>query len=277
MRVDFESKAKSGMNVLFSLLAITIMFLLIFPQGPIFDELALSSYGIKNLKLWELISYIFLHGSFFHLFVNMWGLYLFGSIIAPDLGGLKFLTLYMISGITGGLLWVLFNWNSPVPVVGASGALFGLMLATAMLYPNKEFLLLFFPFPIKTKTMVIVYALIEVISMPGGDNIAHLAHLGGFVGAYIYIKSIYGKNVAWDIFGGLGNGAPSARTSAPRGWKVNTYTDVDSGGTVNDDKPVSKAELDRILDKISENGINSLTETEHALLRKAREQMKNRT
>ena len=276
MRVDFESKARSGMNVVFAILAITAVCLMIPDDSALFSEFALSSFGMKALKIWELFTYMLLHGSFLHMLVNMWGLYLFGSIIAPELGGSRFFALYVISGVTGGLCWVLFNWNSFVPVVGASGAVFGLLLATAMLYPNKEFILLFFPFPIKTKTMVVVYAIIEILSMPGGDNIAHLAHLGGFVGAYIYIKSIYGKNVAWDIFGGLANGTSSRPSgSPPPGWRMNTYnTSADSGS--NAGKPVSRAELDRILDKISEKGINGLTDDEHATLKRAREQMRSR-
>jgi hypothetical protein len=227
---------------------------------------------------------MFLHGGFWHIAFNMWGLYLFGTIVAPELGSKRFLILYFISGIAGNIVWLAFNWNSFAFILGASGALFGVLMATAMLFPDKQFLMLFFPVPIKAKTLVLVYGILEIISNLSNDGIAHLAHLGGALAAYIYLKIIYKKGEIWDplelIFPKRSGGFSQKQ---PRGWTVHPDNSKNYRGTgenVNSsessDKPVSQKELDRILDKISQSTINSLTREEHETLKRAREQMKNR-
>jgi len=161
---DPEAKGPA-LKCVFILIIINVLFFIIIrPEDPLYYELALSSYGIKTLKIWEFVTYSFLHGNFFHILLNMWGLYLFGTLVAPELGVNRFLKLYFISALTGSLLWVIFNWGSGIPVIGASGALFGVMMAVAMIKPNEQFFLLIPPMPMKTKTMVIVYAALEIIS-----------------------------------------------------------------------------------------------------------------
>jgi hypothetical protein len=211
----------------------------------------------------------------------MWGVYLFGSLVAPHLGTKRFLALYLISGLVGNLLWLAANWGSPYPVVGASGAVFGILLATAMLEPNQEFIMLLFPIPIKAKTMAIVYAIIEIISeLSVRDNIAHLAHLGGFIGAYIFLKYTFRGSLAWDPLKIFSSGNRPQAPRKPKGWTVHdpqadsSYRSAGTSSDYNPDAPVTQRQLDEILDKISHSGINSLTNEERAMLKRAREQMR---
>lgn len=275
--------AIGGIKMVFTIIAVNVaFFLFISPDTNLYHDMTLTSNGFRNMQFWTPLTAMFLHGGFSHLFLNMWGLYLFGTIIAPILGGKRFLTLYLISGFSGNLLWLLFNWSSSSGVVGASGALFGIMLATAMLYPDKEFMLIFLPVPMKTKTLVVVYAIVEIMSeFSAIDNIAHLAHLGGFIGGYIYIKFIFGNSTPWDLFGFLlPNKNP--RDKIPHGWSFSGGSNDIQPDTSNDfekhldntELKVSQAELDQILNKISFSGINSLSDAEMATLKKAREQMR---
>ena len=272
--------AAGGVKAVFILIAVNVLCFLLTSGNPeLFSTLAMTTGGMKNMALWQIVSAMFLHGGFTHLLFNMWGLYLFGTIVAPVLGARRFLILYFISGIGGNLLWMAFNWNSPAVLIGASGALFGIMLATAMLYPDKEFILIFLPVPMKTKTLVIVYAVIEVFSeLSMQDNIAHLAHLGGFLAGYVYIKFLFGNNVPWDLFGFLIPGTKKSFTPPP-GWTMQQQPQQQQGNDYeehlrNPSQKVTQRELDQILDKISHAGINSLSENEMAILKKAREQMR---
>jgi membrane associated rhomboid family serine protease len=278
-----SSNPADANKCVFILIAINVLFLITFsPGSQAYGHMALTAFGMKSLYLWQLVTSIFLHGSWTHLFVNMWGLFLFGTIIAPVMGVRRFLSLYFISGVTGNLLWLAFNWNSMAGVVGASGALFGVMIATAMLYPNKQFMLLLFPVPIKTKTLVIVYAVLEVLmELNVSDNIAHLAHLGGILGGYIYVRLALKRLIAWDPLGFIGGSKGGAEM--PHGWKFHdakSWNDEEAKDVnydrhvKNPDEAVTQHELDRLLDKISREGINSLTPAEMATLKKAREQMR---
>ena len=232
------------------------------------QALSLVSTDVRNGELWRLFTYMFVHGDFFHIFFNMWGLYIFGSMLESRIGAARFFNLYVISGLCGAGLWMLSNWDSSIPCIGASGAVFGIIVATAMFFPDMRIMLLLPPIPMKLKTFAIVFAILEVFFELSGTQrgVAHLAHLGGFLGGYLYIKMLY-KNEVWDIFSFLkSKGAKKEKgmysmNNPPPGWNVT-------------DK-VSQAELDRILDKMSLSGINSLSEAEMETLRKAREQMRS--
>lgn len=266
----------SEKNIVYILIAITTLVFLLVPRHSNLwlYELAFSSYGVQSLKLWQFVSYMFLHANFTHIFFNMWGLYLFGMAVLPILGPARFLQLYVLSGVSGAGLWLLVNWGSRYPLVGASAAIFGVMMAAAMFYPDMRIQLIFPPIPMKMKTFVLVYAGIEIASeLSGGSGgIAHLAHLGGFISAYIYLKALYGRQV-WDMFGGVSNwlrrispskpSAPRSASKLPEGWQV--YSNQQSGNPTS----VSKEEIDRILDKISVSGMASLTPDELAKLKRA--------
>ena len=218
----------------------------------------------EYFRLWQPLTAGFLHGDFWHLLFNMYGLYLFGTLVAPHIGKRNFFLLYLISSVCGNLLYLLLNWGSPVAVVGASGALFGIMAAAALLEPDKEFALLLFPGkPLKTASMVICFALIEVILQVIGtqQGVAHLAHLGGLVAGYLFIRLGFPKQVVWDIF------RKQVRDVPPR--------DPPKEGPRRTGR-VTSAELDELLDKVSRYGINALSEHELERLRQAREEMRGK-
>ena len=269
---------------IYVLIAINAMVFFSVDQNlDLFNQMALSSIGIKAGMYWQIITSMFMHGSFMHILVNMWGLYLFGSLITPHLKTARFLTMYFISGICGSVLWLIFNWNTPSLVVGASGALFGVLIATAMLEPNKEFIMLLFPVPMKAKTLVAVYAVVEILSAPSSaGNVAHLAHIGGLIGGYIYISIFCRKMIIWEPLGFL---LPKRKfggqKTSSKGWTIKTtplkFKTKDFDFEEKDlNTPVSQKELDYLLDKVSQHGINSLSEAEMATLRQAREQMRKR-
>ncbi len=227
---------------------------------------ALVSTAVYHGEYYRLVTPLFLHENLFHIFFNMWGVYLFGSLIEGRMGKWNFLGLYFISGIIGSLIWIATN-HSNIPCIGASGAVFGLAVGAMMLYPDLRVMLIFPPIPMKLKTFVIVYILAEVfMELTGSDfKVAHIVHLGGALGGYIYMKAVCSGDIQWDIF-------PRSRHTRdpykhPDGWTFH-----DSGQPTT--KPLTSQEIDRILDKISIHGINSLSEEELDTLRKAREQIK---
>ena len=265
------------------LIAINAMVFLMIPRNlDLYYHLALSPIGIKAGMYWQIVSCMFMHGGFMHILVNMWGLYLFGTLIAPHLKIARFLTMYFISGICGSLLWLAFNWNTPTTVVGASGALFGVLIVTAMLEPDREFIMLFFPFPMKTKTLVAVFTVVEIVMLLNqADGVAHLAHLGGIIGGYLYIELFCRNLIAWEPLGFLFPNRKLGGQSSNHGWTIKTtplkFKTKDFNFEERDQSaPVSQKELDYLLDKVSRTGINSLTDSEMATLRRAREQMRKR-
>ena len=192
-----NQRQKLNLNCIQILIVLNVLVFFLLPKSNFWWQVALSSYGIKSFKLWQFVSYQFLHGSLTHLFFNMWGLYLFGTHVWRRMGTQRFLTLYFLSGISGGVLWIFFNWNSPVPVIGASGAVFGVMMAAALYFPDMRIMLLIPPIPMKLRTFVLVYGAIEIFSELSTlqSGIAHLAHLGGFLAAYLYIRMSSGESL----------------------------------------------------------------------------------
>lgn len=280
-RDDMAQKAREANSTVWVLIAINVIVYLIGidPGGPL--ALWANTHHLPNsyqFQVWQLVTYMFLHADFMHLLFNMYGLFLFGRLVAPVLGKSRFLILYFVGGIVGGLLHLAANWNAvPLSIaVGASGALFGVMMSVAMIRPNLEMFIMFVPVPVKMKTLVIVYALIEIFSQwKLNTNVAHLAHLGGFVGAYLYLILFCRREVVWslkDLF-----------AFAPRPQKSFDRHDPNPGngaaGGGEGPHPhithVSQKEVDRLLDKISRDGVNSLTDYERAELQFFREQMKN--
>lgn len=252
-----EQKDGNAM-VWYLIIANVILFLL----GSKADDLAL--YCNRYFRFWQPVTAGFLHLEFFHLFFNMYSIYLFGTLVAPHIGKRDFLLLYLISALAGNLLFLALNWGSPAILVGASGAAFGIMAAAALLEPDRRFTLLFLPFkPLKTTTLVICFAIVEILLQLTGSQsgIAHLAHLGGLAGGYLFIKLKFPRMIVWDIFRKRVRNVPfeAPPEEGPR-----------KTGRVTSD------ELDALLDKISRYGINSLSEHELARLRQAREEMRGK-
>ena len=174
------------------------------------EYLGLHYFQADRFNAAQMITYMFMHDpySFGHVFFNMFSVFIFGRTLESVWGGKRFLVFYMITGIGAGLIqeitWYIslhdaiantesmIGWSQTrlvlnnIITIGASGAVFGILLAFGMMFPNAELFLMFIPIPIKAKYFVIGYGLIELVlgirsSSGGGDNIAHFAHLGGML------------------------------------------------------------------------------------------------
>ncbi len=135
--------------------------------------------------LFQPLTYMFLHAGFFHIFMNMLVLWMFGTEIEYAWRSRPFLFFYILCGFGGALFSLIFNYTSNVPIVGASGAIYGVLMAYWFMFPER-YLLVFFVLPMKVKHAIPLFALL--VFFTGGPNIAHLAHLGGAVFAVAYIK-----------------------------------------------------------------------------------------
>ena len=160
--------------------------------GPWFGRLfALWPLG-SNFMPWQVVTYAFLHGSVMHLFFNMLGLWMFGAELERVWGTKRFIQFYTASLLAAAVIQLLVNMllGSPHPTVGASGALFGLLLAFGMMFPNRIIMPLFPPIPMKAKTFVMVFGGLELLLGVTGtqSGVAHFAHLGGMLGGYLMIR-----------------------------------------------------------------------------------------
>lgn len=148
----------------------------------------------------QLVTHMFMHGNFMHILFNMFGIFMFGTAVEYYLGPKKFLAFYLISGFGAMLLhWVImylqFTYGNVdpmmvnIPMMGASGALFGILVAFAMFFPNTPLMLIFFPVPIKAKYFVAIYAAMELFLGLGNfqSGVAHFAHLGGALAGFLLI------------------------------------------------------------------------------------------
>ncbi len=142
----------------------------------------------KKYFLWQLFTYIFLHGGIGHLLFNLLALWMFGGELENYWGSKKFLGYFLFCGIGAGICTVVFIPYQFIPVIGASGAIYGILLAFGWFFPNRP-IFIYFLFPIPAKYMVILYGLIELLSsMEGtGGGIAHLTHLGGLLFGFFYM------------------------------------------------------------------------------------------
>lgn len=149
--------------------------------------------------VWQLVTYMFLHGGFFHLLFNMFALWMFGSDIERLWGARRFLTYYFFTGIGAGLFSLVLTPNGLVPTIGASGAVYGILLAFAWFFPDRR-ILLYFVFPIPARVFVLMFGAIEVLASvtQPGSPVAHLAHLGGLVFGFIYLRG-FGRGL-WTWF-----------------------------------------------------------------------------
>ncbi|MGE5176829.1 MAG: rhomboid family intramembrane serine protease [Hyphomicrobiales bacterium] len=146
--------------------------------------------------LWQLVSYMFLHdpSSLFHIGFNMLALWMFGGELEDYWGTDRFTRFYFVTGIGAGVCTTLVSWNSYVATIGASGAIYGLLAAYGLLFPDRE-ILLYFLLPIKAKYFVLILGLIAFWSSlsSSGDGIAHIAHLGGMLFGWLYIAGLSGS------------------------------------------------------------------------------------
>lgn len=292
-----ENKVQTGMSCVYALIAINAVAFLVTMgsrQETVY-RFWLSVDGLKDGMFWQILTAMFMHGSIGHIFFNMWGLYIFGGIVAPRLGGRGFLALYLSAGLIGNLLWLACAWNGqPAVLCGASGAVMGVTAAAAVMAPDIPMLLLFIPFPIKLRTMAVVFFALDVLmEISGGQSgVAHLAHIGGFLSGYLFLKLFFRREILWDPLTAWTNkrrvnAARNSRqddgASSASGWTYRRGPEQgsDYGPNFSSDSNygfngtrVSQRELDYLLDKISRTGINSLTPQELARLKQAREEMR---
>ena len=163
---------------------------------PIGLWFALWPLGSGQFAPWQILTYAFLHGDLVHLFFNMLGIWMFGSELERLWGQKRFIQMLLAGAIAAALVQMVFNLvvGSRAPMVGASGALFGLLLCYGMLFPNRTIMPLFPPIPMKARTFVIVFGTIELLlGVAGATGVAHFAHLGGMLGAWLLLLHWRGR------------------------------------------------------------------------------------
>jgi membrane associated rhomboid family serine protease len=213
---------------------------------------------VFGLQLWRLISYQYLHANAWHLLMNMAALWFMGPLVERSLGSKTFLGLYTLSGVAGGLLFLgivpLFGMSWDNSLLGASGSVLGVVAAAGMLFPD-QIVYLFFALAMKMRTLAIAFAAVFLIFTLTG-NLSHAAHLGGMVGGAGWI--IVGRRLEGRA------GRRSARKAA--------------GAWDRRQREIAReqAEVDRILAKVHEHGIASLSWFEKRSLRKATERQRQR-
>jgi membrane associated rhomboid family serine protease len=202
---------------------------------------------IERLFVWQLATYMFLHGGFWHLFFNLVVLYFLGNMVEGAWGSRRFLRYYVVCGIGGGLLHMLFDYNASV--VGASGAIFGLYLAAAMLFPDA-YVYLYFLIPVRMKYLVIGLAVLQLANgIAGVSGTAYFAHLGGMVAGLWFFRGEIARRL------GVARGRRRAPSWRPRFGLPKRHGGGDAVGNI-----------DSILDKISAKGYDNLTPTEKRIL-----------
>ncbi|MEI8032860.1 MAG: rhomboid family intramembrane serine protease [Chlorobiaceae bacterium] len=244
------------------ILNIGVFLLQMTPAGEVISTLgALWPLGSGNFRIWQPLTYMFLHGGGTHLFFNMFALWMFGAEIENYWGTKQFNVYYYVCGIGAAVINLLMTIGDTNPTVGASGAIYGVLLAFGMMFPDR-YIFLYFLVPVKTKYFVAGYALIEFFSglgsraMGSGSNIAHFAHLGGMLIGFIYITIKRNEWSAGELIEKVK--ALTKRSNGPRLYQQKQK-----------DTPVSEAEINAILDKISEKGYGALTEEERRKLLRA--------
>lgn len=201
---------------------------------------------------WTVVTYMFLHGGLGHIFFNMLSLFIFGPRVEVQLGSRRFLTLYLISGLTGALLSVIFS--PAAGVIGASGATFGVTLAFARFWPREQ-IYIWGVLPVEARWLVIIMAGMTLMAARGGGGgIAHFAHLGGFAGAFLYLRWLENFRGAKAY---KRKAAPKVADNSLSGWKNVDPTRVHE---------VNRDELNRVLDKVGASGLASLTPDERRFL-----------
>lgn len=250
LRLDLGIPFTDGVRRI--LLATGVCFLLQNLAGPNFDRFfgLVAGAAIGRLMPWQFVTYLFLHAGVLHLVFNMFVLWTFGRDVEAALGTRRFVAFYLLCGAGAGLCAYAF-YPPPAVILGASGAVFGVMTAFAMLYPDRVLtLLVFFVIPVRMKArqLVLLFAGIEllfVVSNPYGGVIAHFAHLGGALCGFLAMRW-YGLG-EWRILEGRRRGGFQARVSGEG----------------------EERDVDEVLDKIARHGIGALTERERELLRRA--------
>lgn len=274
-------KALLVSNILIWLIIGVFLPLFTFRGVPIFaifsEYLALWPLG-TNFWPWQLVTYMFMHGGFGHLFFNMLALWMFGMELESSWGSRKFLLFYLVCGIGAGIANLLIAplFGQAAPTVGASGAVFGVLLAFGLLYPDRP-IYLYFLLPIKAKYFIAGYIGLELFYGVTGtsDGIAHVAHLGGAAVGFLFIlidRGLLPGRGLFEVFRGFRIGrkveAGTGRRETPEVRDARFY-DITSGRRMEDGPDITQEVIDEILDKINREGYQSLTDEEKRVLNEA--------
>ena len=246
------------------------------------DLLGLHFFMASDFHIHQIVTYLFMHGNFEHLFFNMFALWMFGRIIEQVMGQKRFLIYYFVCGIGAGLVqelaqyihyltilpdlppvsheqlaMALNSWNT----VGASGAIYGILLAFGMTFPDERLFIIPIPFPIKAKYFVVGYAIIELLSalLRSNDQVAHMAHLGGMLFGLLLL-------LHWRHPGGLQKKMQAWKDKLNRpknqAFHYQRNTKFSDEMDENARRNARQKEVDRILEKVKARGYGSLTEEE---------------
>ncbi|MFO7890083.1 MAG: rhomboid family intramembrane serine protease [bacterium] len=222
-------------------------------------------FSWSRLFIWQFFTYMFLHGNFFHILLNMYALWIFGVEIERMWGKKEFYKYYFITGVGAGVIHTILTPMSTIPTIGASGAVMGVLTAYAVMFPNRIItLLLFFVFPVQMRARTLAFLFVGM-SLLGGisgsaDGVAHFAHLGGMLIGYIYMKK--GLRFDWII-------------NKYKEWKRRRKISVDN--QKREEREKMKRIVDHILDKANQVGMENLTKDEKSFLKKASKILKKDT
>ena len=214
---------------------------------------------LGEYKIWQLFTYQFIHGSFLHIFFNMLILWMFGKDLEQQWGKKEFLFFYFTCGIGSGIITILFGFNSFVPVVGASGAIYGVLVAFGFTYPNR-LVYLYGLLPIKVKYMILGLGLVSLFASiyANNSNVSHITHLSGMViGLLLIYYNIKFRKIKFWYF------------------KQKIYSTKTHSDNIKNRKKLMREEVDKILDKLKEEGWDNLSNEEINYLNKATKEMHN--
>ncbi len=226
-----------------------------FIPGSLVNTLVLVP-ALVPIRPWTVLTYQFLHAGFLHLLFNMIALFFFGPRLEARIGSRHFLGLYLGSGVAGAALSV-FTPN--VAIVGASGAVFGVLLGFARYWPDER-IFIWGVLPVPARILVIFLAALSIYGgISGGGNIAHFAHLGGFVGGWIYLRVLEQRSPARRYQKKVEKAMAPTR---PSGRDLSRWEEVDP----QDLHPLNREEYERVLGKARTEGVSSLTAQERAFM-----------
>jgi rhomboid family protein len=226
-------------------------------QFPAITDALAFVPALSLLRPWTVVTYMFLHANFSHIFFNMLVLYFFGPRVEDRLGGGRFLTLYFVSGLSGAATSMVFSPHSPI--IGASAAVFGVELAFAYFWPRAQ-LLIWGIVPVEARTLIVIMTIISVVGGAGiwMHGIAHFAHLGGFLGGWLVLR-LSGVRRVEDKLRPVQMRERTVKASpgdAER-WKKIPLERL---------HPVNREEAERVLAKLEARGPSGLTAEEQAFL-----------
>ena len=261
--------------------------------------LGLHFFLASEFQIYQFFTYMFLHGGFTHIFFNMFALWMFGSVIERVWGPKKFIFYYIVCGIGAGITQELVQYATYTiegisayqyvsaggvqmttdayinlwTTIGASGAVYGILLAFGMIFPNERLFIIPFPFPIKAKWLIVGYIAIELFSaMTGpGDGVAHMAHLGGMLFGFLLIRywqkhpnssQSFGRSRGQEFFENMKRRYDQRQQQNNRMKAEQTDPRRESDEEYNARKRKNQEEVDAILDKIRKSGYDSLTKEE---------------